>query len=75
MDMHSILTSPDGQYRQALCIIMTESEISDLYQVFTQFEEMGLPLPKAAKDLKLELWYLLLDVRNFNAFLEQGGKP
>lgn len=75
MDAHSMLISPGGQYRQELRIILSESEISDLYQVFTQFEEMGLPLPKAAADLKLELWYMLLEVREFNAYQAKGGEP
>lgn len=56
-------------------MVLTESEISDLYQVLTQFEEMHLPSPKVAKDLKLELWYMLLEVREENAYLEQGGEP
>lgn len=70
-----MLISPGGQYRQELRVILSESEISDLYQVLVQFEEMGLPLPKAAVDLKLELWYMLLEVREFNAYQEQGGEP
>lgn len=75
MESNSYLISPGGQYRQELRLIMSESEISDLYQVLVQFEEMGLPLPKAAADLKLELWYMLLEVREFNAYQEQGGEP
>lgn len=70
-----MLISPGGQYRQELRIILTESEISDLYQVLTQFEEMGLPLPKAAADLKLELWYMLTETKEFNLYLKEGGKP
>lgn len=75
MDSNSYLISPNSQYRQELRLIVSESEISDLYQVLVQFEEMGLPLPKAAADLKLELWYMLLEVREFNAYLKEGGKP
>lgn len=75
MDSNSYLISPDCQYRQELRLIMSESEISDLYQVLVQFEEMDLPLPKAAADLKLELWYMLLEVREFNAYQAEGGEP
>lgn len=74
MDANSYLISPGGQYRQELRLILGESEISDLYQVLTQCEEMGLPLPKVAKDLRVELWYMLLEVREFNAYLKEGGK-
>lgn len=70
-----MLISPGGQYRQELRVILSESEISDLYQVLVQFEEMGLPLPKTAADLKLELWYMLLEVREFNAYQAEGGEP
>jgi hypothetical protein len=70
-----MLLPPGGQYRQKLRVILSESEISDLYQVFVQFEKMGLHLPKAAADLKIELWYMLLEVREFNAYLKEGGKP
>lgn len=75
MDTHSMLISPGGQYRQELQLILNESEISDLFQVLVQFEEMGLPLPKAAADLKLELWYMLLEVREFNAYLKEEHRP
>lgn len=54
---------------------MTESEISDLYQILTQAKDMNLPLPEVAKDLRAELWYMLLEVREFNAYLKEGGKP
>jgi hypothetical protein len=70
-----MLISPGGQYRQELRVILSESEISDLYQVLVQFEEMGLSLPKAAADIKLELWYMLLEVREFNAYQAEGGEP
>lgn len=70
-----MLISPGGQYRQELRIILTESEISDLYQVLVLFEEMNLPLPKAAADLKIELCYMLLEVREFNAYQAEGGEP
>ena len=75
MESNSYLLAPNSQYRQELRIILSESEISDLYQVFAQFEDMNLPLPKVAKDLKVELWYMLLEVREFNAYQEQGGEP
>lgn len=75
MISNSYIISPNSQYRQHISIVLTESEISDLYQVLTQFEEMHLPLPKVAKDLKLELWYMMLEVHEENAYLEQGGEP
>ena len=75
MDTNSYLLSPDCQYRQALRLILNVSEIADLYQVLAQFEKMNLPLPKVAKDLKVELWYMLTEIKEFNAYLEQGGRP
>ena len=75
MDSKSYLLSPDCQYRQELRLIMSESEISDLYQILTQAKDMNLPLPEVAKDLRAELWYMLTEVTGFNDFLKQGGKP
>lgn len=75
MESNSYLIEPNSQYKQLLRLLMSESEISDLYQVLVQFEEMGLSLPKAAADLKLELWYMLLEVREFNAYQAEGGEP
>ena len=65
---------PNNQYRQLLRLLMGESEISDLYQFLVDAKEQGLPLPEVAKILKSELWYMLIEVREFNAYQEQGGK-
>lgn len=75
MDSNSYLISPNSHYRQELRLIMSESEISDLYRVLDQFKRMNLPLPKVAKDLKAELWYMLIEIRECNEYLKQGGKP
>ncbi len=75
MDSNSYLLSPDCQYRQELRLILNESEISDLYQVLTQFKDTNLPLPKVAKDLRTELWYMLVEVKEFNLSLQEGGEP
>ena len=75
MDSNSYLLSPDCQYRQELRLILNVSEIADLYQVLAQFEKMDLSLPKVAKDLRVELWYMLTEIKEFNAYLEQGGEP
>lgn len=71
MESNSYLVSPNSQYRQELRLIMSESEISDLYQILTQAKDMDLPLPEVAKDLRAELWYMLLEVREFNNYLKQ----
>lgn len=70
-----MLISPGSQYRQELRVILSESEISDLFQVLTQAKDMDLPWPKVAKDLRIELWYMLLEIREFNTYQEQGGEP
>lgn len=75
MDTNSYLLSPNSQYRQELRLILNVSEIADLYQVLAQFGKMDLPLPKVAKDLRVELWYMLTEIKEFNAYLEQGGEP
>lgn len=75
MESNSYLISPNSQYRQELRLIMSESEISDLYQILTQAKDMDLPLPEVAKDLRAELWYMLLEVREFNAYQAEGGEP
>lgn len=54
---------------------MSESEISDLYQVLTQAKDMDLPLPEVAKDLRAELWYMLTEVHEFNLYLKVKGEP
>lgn len=75
MESNSYLISPNSLYVQELRLVLSEPEISDLYQVLVQFEEMNLPLPKVAKDLKVELWYMLLEIREYNTYQEQGGEP
>lgn len=75
MDSKSYLLEPGSQYRQLLRLIMSESEISDLYQFLVDAKEQGLPLSKVAKILKSELWFMLIVVREFNAYLARGGKP
>lgn len=75
MESNSYLISPNSQYWQELRLIMSESEISDLYQFLVDAEEQGLSLPEVAKILKSELWYMLIEVREFNAYQAQGGKP
>ena len=75
MDSNSYLLSPDGQYRQELRLILSESEITDLYQVLTQARDMDLPLPDVADDLRAELWYMLTEVHEFNLYLKVKGEP
>lgn len=75
MDSNSYLISPNSQYRQELRLIMSESEISDLYQILTQAKDMDLPLPEVAKDLRAELWYMLTEVHEFNLYLKVKGEP
>lgn len=75
MESNSYLISPNSQYRQELRLIMSESEISDLYQVLTQAKDMDLPLPEVAKDLRAELWYMLTEVHEFNLYLKVKGEP
>ena len=75
MDSNSYLVSPNSQYRQELRLIMSESEISDLYQVLTQAKDMDLPLPKVAKDLRAELWYMLTEVNQFNLYEKLKSEP
>ena len=71
MDSNSYLMEPNSQYRQLLRLIMSESEISDLYQFLVDAKEQGLPLPEVAKILKCELWYMLIEVKEFNAYQRQ----
>ena len=75
MESNTYLLAPNGWYHQELRLVMNEQEIADLYQVLAQFEEMNLPLPKVAKDLKVELWYMLTEIKEFNEYLRQGGEP
>lgn len=75
METNCYLLAPNGGYHQELRLVLSEPEISDLYQVLTQFEQMHLPLPKVAKDLKVELWYMLTEIKEFNEYLRQAGEP
>lgn len=75
MDTHSMLVSADGQYRQLLSMLLTESEISDLHRYLAEIELNYPDAPNVAKDLRAELWYMLIEVREFNAYLKKGGKP
>lgn len=71
MESNSNLIEPNSQYRQLLRLLMSESEISDLYQFLVDAKEQGLPLPEVAKILKSELWYMLIEVRVFNDYERQ----
>ena len=75
MDTHSLVISPDAQYRQALQLIMTESEISDLLRFLTEAKRDYLYWPKVAEELRMELRYMLIEVREFNACQKQEDKP
>lgn len=75
MDTHSLLISPDAQHRQALQLIMTESEISDLFHFLTETKRDCFHWPKVAEELRMELWYMLIEVREFNAYQKQEDKP
>lgn len=75
MESNSYIISPDCQYRQRLDMILTESEIERLHTYLAETELNNPDAPKVAKDLRAELWYMLLEVREFNAYLKEGGKP
>lgn len=75
MESHSMLISPDAQYRQELRLIMSESEIDELHLYLAEIELNYPGMPKVAKDLRMELWYMLIELREFNAYLKAGGKP
>lgn len=75
MESNSYLIEPNSQYRQLLRLLMTESEISDLHRYLAEIELNYPDAPKVAKDLRAELWYMLIEVREFNAYLKEGGKP
>lgn len=75
MESNSYLIEPNSQYRHLLQLLMSEAEISDLYQFLVDAKEQGLPLPEVAKDLRAELWYMLLEIREFNLYLKEGGEP
>lgn len=71
MDTHSLLISPDAQYRQALQLIMTESEISDLDRLLNEAKRDYLYWPKVAEELRMELWHMLIEVRELNDYERQ----
>lgn len=70
-----MLISPGAQYRQELKIILDESEISALHAYLAKIEPDHPDAPEVAKCLRLELWYMLNEVKDFNAYQAQGGKP
>ena len=70
-----MLISPDTRYRQALRIVLSEEEISALHAYLAKVELDHPDAPEVAKDLRAELWYMLIEVREFNACLRAGGKP
>lgn len=70
-----MLISPDGQYRQELRIVLSEEEISALHAYLAKVELDYPDAPDVAKNLRLELWYMLIEVKDFNAYQAQGGKP
>lgn len=74
MEAHSILISPDAQYGQALTIILTESELDELHLYLAEIELNYPGMPKVAKDLRMELWYMLLELHEFNAYLKAGDE-
>lgn len=74
MESKTYLISPGGQYRQELRLILDESEISELHAYLAKIELDHPDAPEVAKNLRLELWYMLLEVRDFNACQEQGGE-
>lgn len=66
-----MLISPGGQYRQELRIILSESEIEQLYQTLRNLDDIDMDLPDIVKNLRTELWYMLLEVREFNNYQAQ----
>lgn len=74
MYLKSYLISPNSEYVQHLSMILTMTEIEQLHKALRELEDMGYPLPNSIKDLRCELWYMLIEVHEFNAYLKQGGK-
>lgn len=70
-----MLISPDAQYRQELRLILSESEIDEMHLYLAEIELNYPGMPKVAKDLRMELWYMLVELREENACLKQGGEP
>lgn len=75
MESNSYLISPNSLYVQELRLVLSEPEISDLYQVLRNLDDIDITLPNVLKDLRMELWYMLLEIRQFNTYQKQGGKP
>lgn len=71
MDANSYLISPDGQYRQELRILLNEDEIFSLHRYLSDIELDHPDAPEVAKNLRLELWYMLIEVKDFNAYEKQ----
>jgi hypothetical protein len=75
MESNSYIISPDNCYRQELRIVLTEEEIKALHGFLKHVTLDYRDVPKVAEDLRAELWYMLIEVREFNAYLKEGGKP
>lgn len=75
MESNSYLISPNSLYVQELRLVLSEPEISDLHRYLAEIELNYPDAPKVAKDLRAELWYMLIEIREFNAYREQGGEP
>lgn len=75
MESNSYLIEPNSQYRQELRLIMSEEEIRDLWQALANMDDWGIPQTKVVMDLRAELWYMLLEIHEFNEYHKQGGKP
>lgn len=74
MNAHSMLISPDAEYRQELRIVLNEEEIFTLHRFLSDIELDHPDAPKVEKELRAELWYMLLEIREFNAYQEKGGE-
>lgn len=75
MESNSYIISPDCQYRQELRLIISESEIRAMHWFLAKMELDHPDTPIVVKDLRCELWNLLIKVRESNAYLKKGGKP
>lgn len=75
MYFSSYLISPNSEYGQSLSMVLTMPEIEQLYKALRKLEDMGYPLPNSIKDLRCELWYMLTETKEFNAYLKEGGEP
>lgn len=75
MESNSYLISPNSLYVQELRLVLSEPEISDLHRYLAEIELNYPDAPKVAKDLRAELWYMLIEIREINTYQEQGGEP